>query len=118
MLCEVITLIPLGFGTWQAGVSILSGLVAKEAVVSSMLVLYAAGNQAELTSILSNVFTPLSAFSFMLFCLLYVPCISAFVTIRREMGSLKWGLASAGMQISIAYIVSFLVYQIGSLFIG
>jgi len=94
-------LIPLGFGTWQAGVSILSGLVAKEAVVSSMLVLYAAGNQTELSTILSGVFTPLSAYCFMLFCLLYVPCISAFVTIKREMGSLKWALASAAMQITM-----------------
>lgn len=110
-------LIPLGFGTWQAGVSILSGLVAKEAVVSSMLVLYAASNEAELMTILSGVFTPLSAFTFMVFCLLYVPCISAFVTIKREMGSWKWALASAGMQIGIAYIVSLAIYQIGSLFI-
>jgi len=110
-------LIPLGFGTWQAGVAILSGLVAKEAVVSSMLVLYVAANNAELSTILTGVFTPLSAFSFMLFCLLYVPCISAFVTIKREMGSMKWALASAGMQIGIAYFVSFSVYQIGSLFV-
>ena len=110
-------LIPLGFGTWQAGVSILSGLVAKEAVVSSMLVLYSASNQTELMSILSGVFTPLSAYAFMLFCLLYVPCISAFVTIKREMESWKWAFASAGMQIVIAYVVSFSVYQIGSIFI-
>ena len=110
-------LIPLGFGTWQAGVSILSGLVAKEAVVSSMLVLYAAKSEAELLTILSGVFTPLSAFTFMLFCLLYIPCISAFVTIKREMGSWKWAFASAGLKIGIAYIVALAVYQIGSIFI-
>ena len=111
-------LIPLGFGTWQAGVSILSGLVAKEAVVSTMLVLYSAANETELMTVLSGVFTPLSAFSFMVFCLLYVPCISAFATIKREMGSLKWALASAGLQIGIAYLISMLIYQIGSIFIG
>lgn len=110
-------LIPLGFGTWQAAVSLLSGLVAKEAVVSSMLVLYSASNETQLSQIISQAFTPLSAFTFMLFCLLYVPCISAFVTIKREMGSWKWAFASAGMQIGVAYIVSMLVYQIGSLFI-
>lgn len=110
-------LIPLGFGTWQAGVSILSGLVAKEAVVSSMLVLYTASNQTELMSTLSGAFTPLSAFVFMLFCLLYIPCISAFATIKREMASWKWAFASAGLQLGIAYVISFLVYQIGSIFI-
>lgn len=110
-------LIPLGFGTWQAGVAILSGLVAKEAVVSSMLVLYAAANQSALTSVISGAFTPLSAFSFMVFCLLYVPCISAFVSIKREMGSWKWAFSSAIMQIGIAYFVSMAIYQIGSLFI-
>ncbi len=109
--------IPLGFGTWQAGVSILSGLVAKEAVVSSMLVLYSATNEEQLMTILSGVFTPLSAFSFMVFCLLYVPCISAFATIKREMGSWKWALGSAIMQISVAYLISMSIYQIGSLFI-
>lgn len=108
---------PLGFGTWQASVSLLTGVIAKEAVVSSMLVLYSVSNQAQLTSIIAGAFTPLSAYSFMLFCLLYVPCISAFVTIRREMASWKWALASATLQISVAYVFSLLVYQIGSLFI-
>ncbi|MGN1114090.1 MAG: ferrous iron transport protein B [Oscillospiraceae bacterium] len=110
-------LVPLGFGTWKAGVSLLSGLVAKEAVVSTMLVLYSAPNTTALSGVLTGVFTPLSAFSFMIFCLLYTPCISAFVTIKREMGSMKWALASAFMQCGIAYVMSLLVYQIGSLFI-
>lgn len=107
---------PLGFGNWKAGVSLLSGLVAKEAVVSTMLVLYSAPNEAALSGALSSVFTPLSAFSFMVFCLLYVPCISAFVTIKKEIGGLKWALASAVMQCTIAYIAALAVYQIGSLF--
>ncbi|MGN0601815.1 MAG: ferrous iron transport protein B [Oscillospiraceae bacterium] len=110
-------LAPLGFGNWKSGVSLLSGLVAKEAVVSTMLVLYSAANEAALSGTILNVFTPLSAFSFMVFCLLYTPCISAFVTIKKEMGSLKWALASAVMQCSIAYIAALIVYQVGSLFI-
>ena len=110
-------LAPLGFGNWKSGVSLLSGLVAKEAVVSTMLVLYSASNEAALSGAITSVFTPLSAFSFMVFCLLYTPCISAFVTIKKEMGSLKWALASAAIQCASAYIVSLLVYQIGSLFI-
>ena len=108
---------PLGFGTWQAAVSLLAGLVAKVAVVSTMGVLYSAANTNALTGILANVFTPLSAFSFMVFCLLYVPCISAFATIKREMGSWKWAIGIALIQTGTAYAVSFLVYQIGSIFI-
>lgn len=110
-------LIPLGFGTWKAGVSLLSGLVAKEAVVSTMLVLYSAPNEAALSGAIGQMFTPLSAYAFMVFCLLYTPCISAFVTIKKEMGSLKWALASSAMQCTIAYIAAFLVYQIGSLLV-
>ena len=105
---------PLGFGTWEASVSLLSGLVAKEAVVSTMGVLYGAASTG-LVGAISTAFTPLSAFTFMVFCLLYVPCISAFVTIKKEMGSLKWALASAMMQIGIAYIVSLIIFQVGSL---
>lgn len=110
-------LAPLGFGNWRAGVSLLSGLVAKEAVVSTMLVLYSASNEAALSGAVLQAFTPLSAFSFMVFCLLYMPCISAFVTIKKETGSLKWAIASAVMQCSVAYIVSLLIYQIGLLFV-
>lgn len=108
---------PLGFGNWKTGVSLLSGLVAKEAVVSTMLVLYSAANEAALSGAILSAFTPLSAFSFMVFCLLYMPCISAFVTIKKETGSIKWAIASAVMQCTVAYIVSFLIYQIGSQFI-
>lgn len=108
---------PLGFGFWQAGVAILAGLIAKEAVVSTMLVLYATSSEAALIPILSSVFTPLSAFSFMVFCLLYVPCISAFASIKRELGSFKWAFSSAIMQTGIAYTLALLIYQIGSLFV-
>ncbi len=108
---------PLGFGNWQAAVSILAGLVAKETVVTSMMVLYGAASQAELAAILPTVFTNLSAFSFMVFCLLYMPCMSAFVSIRREMNSLKWALGTALFSTAVAYIVSLLLYQIGKIFL-
>ena len=107
---------PLGFGSWQAAVSVLAGLVAKETVVSSMMVLYGAGSQAELAAMLPGVFSSLSAFSFMAFCLLYMPCLSAFVSIKREMNSLKWALGTALFGTGVAYIVSMLIYQIGKFF--
>jgi len=108
--------VPLGFGTWQAAVALLSGIVAKEAVVTTMSVLYGAGGLA-LQAVLATQFTPLSAYAFMVFSLLYMPCIAAFVSIRREMNSLKWALATALMETGVAYVVALLVYQIGSLFV-
>ncbi len=110
---------PLGFGQWQASVSLLTGLVAKEAVVSTMSVLYGAGgNTAVLGSLLGQVFTPLAGYSFLVFTLLYMPCMSAFATIRREMGGMKWALGSAAFQTTLAYGIAYLIYQIGRLFVG
>lgn len=109
---------PLGFGTWQAAVSLLSGIVAKEAVVSTMSVLYSAENTAALTDIISKIFTPVSAYSFMVFSLLYIPCISALATIKRETGNLKWTLGIAVIQTVTAYVISLLVYQIGNIIIN
>ena len=107
---------PLGFGTWQAAVALLTGLIAKESVVSSLTVLYAGGNAALLPSMLAASFTPASAMAFMAFCLLYMPCISAFATIVKEMNSLKWALGTAALSTGAAYTVSFLVYHIARLF--
>ncbi|MEG2295539.1 MAG: ferrous iron transport protein B, partial [Oscillospiraceae bacterium] len=106
--------IPLGFGTWQASVSLLTGLIAKESVVSTMCVLYAAANTQELIPILSRLFTPASALSFMTFSLLYMPCISAFVTIKNEMNSMKWALGTALFQTGVAYFIAIIIYQIAS----
>lgn len=106
---------PLGFGTWEASVSLLTGLVAKESVVSTMNVLYATGTG--LSSALSQVFTPLTAYAFMAFTLLYMPCVSAFATIRREMNSLRWAVGAALYQTGVAYLVSLLIFQLGSLFV-
>ena len=113
---------PLGFGTWQAAVALLSGLIAKEAVVSSMSMFYGfslGASGAVVASALSGTFqTPLAAYAFLVFVLLYVPCVAAVSTIRKEMDSAKWTIRSILWQLAAAYLGSFLVYQIGSLLLG
>lgn len=106
--------IPLGFGTWQAATALITGFSAKEVVVSTMAVLYAA-EAGMLSAVLSNVFTPLSAFAFMAFTALYLPCVATFAAMRREMGSMKWALFAVGFQTLCAWIVAFLIYQGGTL---
>lgn len=108
---------PCGFGDWRASVSLLSGFAAKEAVVSSMSILYGAGNASGLTSLLQASFTPLSAYAFLVFVLLYVPCIAAVSALASELNSRKLTVFSVVYQIGIAYIMSMLVFQIGSLFV-
>ncbi|MDO5110677.1 MAG: ferrous iron transport protein B [Clostridia bacterium] len=105
---------PLGFGDWRIATSLISGFTAKEAVVSTLSVLLGTG-MAELGPALSGLFTPLSAFSFLLFTLLYTPCVAAVATIKKE---LKSGWATLGvviMQCSIAWLVACAVYQIGGI---
>lgn len=109
---------PLGFGQWQESVSLLTGLVAKEAVVSTMSVLYGAGgDSAMLSGLLGTVFTPLSGYSFLVFTLLYMPCMSAFATIKREMGGWRWAFGAAAFQTVLAYLAALVIYQVGSLFL-
>lgn len=111
---------PLGFGSWQAAVALLSGVVAKEAVVSSMSVFYGfaadASNQAVFGA-LSGSFTPLAAYSFLVFVLLYTPCMASVATMRRELNSGKWTAITVAYQIAIAYLTSLVIYQLGSLFL-
>ena len=113
---------PLGFGTWQAAVALLSGLIAKEAVVSSMSMFYGfslGASGAVVASALSGTFqTPVAAYAFLVFVLLYVPCVAAVSTIRKEMNSTKWTIRSILWQVCAAYLGAFLVYQIGSLIAG
>jgi ferrous iron transport protein B len=108
---------PLGFGDWRAATALITGLSAKEAVVSTLAVLSGAADTASLTTMLSTVFTPLSAYAFLVFCLLYMPCVATLATVRRELGGMKSALLVALFQIVVAWIVSFLVYNIGSLFL-
>ena len=105
---------PLGFADWRVATSLISGFVAKEAVVSTLSVLTGTGI-TQLHTVLSSMFTPLSAVSFLLFTLLYTPCVAAVATMKRE---LKSGIATLGvviMQCGIAWIVAFAAYQIGGL---
>ena len=110
---------PLGFGAWQAAVALLTGLVAKEAVVASLSMFYGfsmTASSSVVAAALGGTFaSPLAAFSFLCFVLLYVPCVAAVATIRREMCSLKWTLFSIAWQLTCAYTVSLLVYQLGRL---
>ena len=109
---------PLGFGEWEKSVALLSGTIAKEAVVSTMQVLYSAETTQRLGEVLATKFTPLSAYAFLVFTLLYVPCVSAIAAIRREIGSWRLTLLSIGLQTGTAYIVALIVYQVGRLFAG
>ncbi|MDR1740121.1 MAG: ferrous iron transport protein B [Bacteroidales bacterium] len=96
---------PLGFD-WRMGICLLTGVAAKETVASTMQILFD----------VSEIFTPLTALAFIAFILLYMPCLAVFATVRRESGSWKWSLFLMFYTTSVAYIVSLLVYQIGSLF--
>ena len=102
--------------------ALLSGLIAKEMVVSSMSMFYGfsvTASGAAIAGALSGTFqTPLAAYSFLVFVLLYVPCVAAVSTIRKEMNSTGWTLASIAWQIGAAYLGSLLVYQGGSLLLG
>jgi len=110
---------PMGFGVWQAAVALLTGLVAKEAVVASLSMFYGFALTASGTVIAAAMtgFTPLSALAFLVFVLLYVPCVAAVSTLYREMKSLKLTALSVAWQIAVAYTISLAVYQIGSLFV-
>ena len=114
---------PLGFGNWKAAVAVITGLIAKENVVSTFAVLYHFGgelaeNGDEIWSLVAADYTRLSAYSFMLFNLLCAPCFAAMGAIRREMNSPKWTLAAIGYMCGFAYAVSLMVYQLGGLLLG
>lgn len=104
---------PCGFGDWKSAVSLLSGFAAKEAVVSTMSILHGVGDTSGLTAILSQVFTPVQGYAFLVFVLLYVPCVAAVSALRTELNSRKLTVFSACYQIGIAWLMSMLVYQIG-----
>ncbi|MDR2931552.1 MAG: ferrous iron transport protein B [Oscillospiraceae bacterium] len=107
---------PLGFGDWRAATALITGFTAKEAVVSTLAVLTGT-SVAGLGDALGTMFTPLSAFSFLVFTLLYTPCVAAVAAIKREMNS---ALATAGIvlaQCGIAWVAAMLIYQAGRLLI-
>lgn len=103
---------PLGFGNWQSSVSLLTGLLAKETILSSMQVIFA----GDLSVTLAAHFTALSAYSFLVFVLLYTPCVSVIGAMKKEYGT-KLTLFSVGYQLLLAWVISFLVFNIGKLII-
>ena len=113
---------PLGFGNWQATVATLTGLIAKENVVSTFGVLYGFGevaeNGSEIWGALAAAYTPLAAYSFLLFNLLCAPCFAAIGAIRREMNSAKWTWFAILYQTGFAYLTSLVVYQLGLFLTG
>ena len=98
---------PLGFD-WKMSVCLLTGLPAKEAIVSTMGILYPA--ESALTA-----FTPVTAYAFMAFVLLYFPCVATITTLRKEIGA-KWAWYSLVQSMVLAWVVSFVIYQVGRLF--
>ncbi|MCL1896209.1 MAG: ferrous iron transport protein B [Clostridiales bacterium] len=107
---------PLGFGSWIFATAIISGFIAKETVVSSLAVLTGAASVLSLEAALPGLLSPVQAYSFLVFCLLYTPCVAAISVVGKEMGS---GLASVNMvlrQTVIAWVISFLVYHICLIF--
>ena len=116
---------PAGLGMWQIGVALLSGLSAKEVVVSSFAVLFGVANansDAGMATIVSNIqsinpgFGALNAYCLMLFCLLYVPCVATVATVKKESGSWKFTGKMIAFQLVLAWMVTTIVYQIGNFF--
>ncbi len=114
---------PLGFGDWQSTVATVTGLIAKENVVSTFGVLFHLGEEVaedapDLLAAVALHYTQLAAYSFMLFNLLCAPCFAAIGAIKREMNNAKWTLGAIGYMCGFAYVVSLIVYQLGGLFTG
>ena len=107
---------PLGFGTWQATVASITGLVAKENIVGTMGILYGASGNVYLA--LQESFTGVSAYAFLVFNLLCAPCFAAIGAIKREMNSPKWTWFAIGYQCGFAYAIALMINQFGNIFLG
>lgn len=108
---------PLGFGNMQAATAVITGIMAKESVVSTLTIL--SGAQADSGQLLASLHTvfpsQMAALSFLTFILLYMPCVAAFAAMKREMESAKWAIAGVGMQTGLAWVMAFIVYRVGLL---
>jgi ferrous iron transport protein B len=111
--------VPLGFDNWQSGVALTFGLVAKEVIVSTFATLHGATGAVTDSDLLSlalrQYFTPLSAYSFLVFVLLYSPCVATLAVIKKETGSYKWVLFVIANTLLVAYITALIIYQGGKL---
>jgi ferrous iron transport protein B len=106
--------IPIGFSDWRISTALITGFTAKEAVISTLAVLTNASIE-ELGNTLHNIFSPLSAISFLAFTLLYTPCVAAVATVKRELGSIKGTIFVVLYQTLIAWLAAFCIYQLGLL---
>jgi ferrous iron transport protein B len=109
---------PLGFGSWQAGAALITGFLAKEVVVSTMNIIYAAPDLQTLHIALGQQFDALQAYAFMAFILLYVPCLATVAVISKETGSKKWTWFSVLYCLAVAYIIGLAIYQGGRALLG
>ena len=114
---------PLGFGDWQSTVATITGLIAKENVVSTFGILFQIGEEvaeddSALQAAVALHYSGISAYSFMVFNLLCAPCFAAMGAIKREMNNTKWTLGAIGYMCGFAYLVSLMIYQFGKLFTG
>jgi len=105
---------PAGFGFWQAGVALLFGILAKEVVVGTFGTLYGV-EEAGLTSVIQGVFNPLSAYAFMVMSLVYIPCIAAIATIKRET-NWRWTFLAIGYSLILGWLLAVGIYQAGKIF--
>ena len=107
---------PLGFGEhWEVSTALITGLTAKEAIISTLEILIGNGSEAALAQVFASYFTPFSAFCFLIFTLLYMPCVAAMAAVKRELGSTRSAVVAMAAQTGIAWLVTFIVFQIGSL---
>ncbi len=104
---------PLGFNDWRASTALMTGITAKESVVSTLTVLTQSSSTAAFNQALVGIFTPLSSFTFLVFTVLYMPCIAAFAATRRELHSWVQAILTVLFQTGMAYLVALLIYQIG-----
>ncbi len=117
-------LAPAGLGLWQIGVALISGIAAKELVVSSCSVLFAMNINSDIGIenfhyVLENMgFGTINAYALMVFCLLYIPCMAAIATIRKETNSWRWTIGMILMQLLVAWGMAVIVFQVGSMLIG
>lgn len=109
--------IPLGWGNWQAAVASITGLVAKENIVATMSILYGGGELSTYATLATH-FTEITGYSFLVFNLLCAPCFAAIGAIKREMNNPKWTWFAILYQCGFAYVIAFLVTQIGNAFVG
>lgn len=108
---------PIGITSWQTISALMTGILAKEVISSSMIVLFHLSGQTGLIATFSSLFTPLSAYAVLVFILIYAPCFATIATIKAETNSTKWAVYSVVSNTIIAYLIALIIFQVGSLFV-